>query len=258
MAYIVRLANKNVVTLFRKRFNDILQKINDFPDEEISTYVDYRKRYVIHNKFIKRLLLTDKRKKQKRFECLIKSLLGDDIQSIIDVSCGDNSFIFDLGKKQNIPIVVGNDISWDQLERLRQKLLNQNYNKNVLFTNHNVASLPFVENAFDVSYCRNTLHHMPSLESQRSLLDSMFQVSKKLILIEIEDPKENGKGFPFYLHKWWFKGFLKDRGNIYLTKTAFENLVNKMFNTKADIRFETFHNIMGNYLIATITKKEVM
>jgi len=84
----------------------------------------------------------------------------------------------------------------------------------------------------------------------------MFRVSKKLILIEIEDPKETG-GIPLRLHKYLFRCFLKDQGNMYLTQDTFKALVNEMFAGKAEISFETFSNIfMGKYLIATITKNK--
>jgi len=256
MNYITRFANKEIVELFQTRLNQIPPQFQVFPCEEIPTGTSYRICYFIHNQFIKRILYIWK--KQKKFTKLIKSLVGENVNSIIDVSCGDNSFIFTLGKELNIPTIVENDISWSQLERLRQELLKQNYyRRDVILTNHNVASLPFVDNAFDVSYCKNTLHHMPDRESQRNLLDNIFRVSKKIILVEIEDPKIGRfllLKISFILHLW-FKFFLKDQGSMYLTENAFKTLVNEKFAGKAEIKFDVFRNIMGKHLIATITKK---
>ncbi|MCL2587678.1 MAG: class I SAM-dependent methyltransferase [Firmicutes bacterium] len=245
---IKRLSSRQVVELFNKRFSEIQQRSgSDFQDEEISTNEKYKKRYIIHNNLVKKFVLTDERKKKSEFRDIIAGSIGKDTQSIIDVSCGEDSFIPDLGKSMGIPLIVGNDISWSQIELLNQK------HDDVLFTNHNGTALPFVENAFDVSYCANTLHHMPNRQALLSLLESMFHVSKKMILTEIEDPKEIG-GFPHWLNKNWFMGYLKDVGGAYLKEGDFQSIVHNLFKGRADVKLQNFKNIMGKYMIATITK----
>ena len=91
-------------------------------------------------------------------------------------------------------------ISWSQIE-----FLNKQFSE-VIFTNHNGASLPFNSNVFDISYCSNTLHHMPNKTTLINMLENMFKVSKKIIIIEIEDPKIIG-GFPRWLNEKWYRGF---------------------------------------------------
>ena len=173
---------------------------------------------------MKRFILTNKRKKKEEWTKLIKQKIGE-VSSIIDISCGEDQFIFNLARKDNIPLCVGNDISWSQIESLNKKF------KEVIFTNHNASVLLFKENIFDVSYCSNTLHHMPSKKVLINMLESMFKVAKKVIIVEIEDPKVTG-GFPKLLNKYWFGTFLKDVGRAYLSAKDFNVIINNTFKGK--------------------------
>ena len=142
-------------------------------------------------------------------------------------------------------LVVGNDISWSQIE-----LLNDKYQE-VIFTNHNAASLPFINKVFDVAYCSNTLHHMPNKKTLINLLNSMERIAKKLVIVEIENPSIVG-GFPKFLNKYWYIKYLKDVGGAYLSEQQFRLIINNTFSKKYDIKFQIFENIMGRYMIAII------
>lgn len=171
--YINRLASKKVVEVFKSRYDDIIKKTgNCFQEEEVSTNEKYKNRYKVHNNIVKKYILTDKRKKKVEFTEKIKTII-EGANSIIDVSCGEDKFIFNLSRNLGINLVVGNDISWSQIE-----LLNDKYQE-AIFTNHNAASLPFVDKAFDVAYCSNTLHHMPNKNVLINLLNSMKRIAKK-------------------------------------------------------------------------------
>ena len=196
---------------------------------------------------MKRFILTDKRKKQLQFKEMIKNMIGAPT-SIIDVSCGEDKFIFDLSRELNIPLTVGNDISWSQVEMLNKEF------EEVIFTNHNAASLPFKNRSFDVAYCSNTLHHMPNKKALINLLNRLFEVSNKIVVVEIEDPKITG-GFPKWLNKNWYMGYLKDVGGAYLSEQQFKVIINELFENKAEIKFNNFKNIMGNYMIVEINRK---
>lgn len=114
-SYINRLASKKVVEIFKDRFDDIMRKTgNCFQDAEVSTNEKYRNRYKFHNDFIKKYILTEKRKKKAEFTELIKNNIKD-ASSIIDVSCGEDKFIFNLSRDLGINLAVGNDISWSQI-----------------------------------------------------------------------------------------------------------------------------------------------
>lgn len=248
-SYINRLASKKVVEIFKNRFDDIIKKTgNCFQDIEVSTNEKYKNRYKIHNNFMKKYILTEKRKKKLEFTELIKNNIKD-ISSIIDVSCGEDEFIFNLSRDLGINLAVGNDISWSQIE-----LLNDNYQE-VIFTNHNAASLPFMEKVFDVAYCSNTLHHMPNKKTLISLLNSMERIAKKLIIVEIENPSIVG-GFSKILNKYWYMKFLKDVGGEYLSEQQFQLIINNTFSKKHNIKFQKFENIMGKYMIAIIEERK--
>ncbi|MCI6002282.1 MAG: hypothetical protein MRZ37_03965, partial [Tenericutes bacterium] len=120
-SYINRLASKKVVEIFRNRFNEITSKTdNCFQDVEISTNEKYKNRYKIHNDIMKKYILTEKKKKRIEFREIIKSAIGN-ATSIIDVSCGDDKFLFDLSRDLEMNLVVGNDISWSQIESFNNK-----------------------------------------------------------------------------------------------------------------------------------------
>lgn len=180
---------------------------------------------------------------------MIVKMIGSP-KSIIDVSCGEDKFIFNLSRELNIPLTVGNDISWSQIE-----VLNKEYEE-VIFTNHNAASLPFKNKSFDVAYCSNTLHHMPNKKTLISLLNKLFDVSDKIIVVEIENPIITG-GFPKWLNKNWYIGYLKDVGGAYLSEQQFQIIIKELFQQRAEIKFCNFRNIMGNYMIAEINRKEL-
>lgn len=172
--YINRFASKKVIQIYNERFEKIKKMSNnDFQENEIDTNEKYKNRYRIHNNFMKKYILTPKRKRKLELKKIIESYIGD-AKSIIDVSCGEDQFIFNLAREKGIPLVVGNDISWSQVEMLNQKF------DEVIFTNHNAAALPFKKESFDVAYCSNTLHHMPNKKTLINMLESMYRVSKKL------------------------------------------------------------------------------
>lgn len=247
--YINRLASIKMVEIFKGRYNEIVNKTNNcFQEDEISLNEKYINRYKIHEKIVKKYILTEKRKKRTEFKNIITKMIGNP-NSIIDVSCGSDKFIFDLSRELNIPLTVGNDISWSQIETL-----NKQYEE-VIFTNHNAASLPFKNRIFDISYCSNTLHHMPNKKSLINLLNSLYNISNKIIVVEIENPKVTG-GFPKWLNKNWYIGYLKDAGGAYLSEQQFKVIINEIFKNKAKIKFENFKNIMGNYMIAEICRKD--
>ena len=197
---------------------------------------------------MKKYILTEKKKKRIEFREIIKSAIGN-ATSIIDVSCGDDKFLFDLSRDLEMNLVVGNDISWSQIESLNNKY------QEVIFTNHNAVSLPFIDKAFDVAYCSNTLHHMPNKKTLINLLKSMEKVAKKLIIVEIENPAIIG-GFAQTLNKYWYMKYLKDVGGAYLSNQQFHLIINDTFSKEYNIKFQVFENIMGRYMIAIIEKKE--
>jgi len=243
LGQINKLTNKEVLLNCKARFE---QFVTEFPESEVSVNARYKHRYAFHNSVVKKFFLTNHLKRKTDFEKMIQKELGS-AKKILDVSCGENRLLTKLAP--NLSFAVGNDISWSQVEFLLQE---NNYLP-ILYTNHNASYLPFKENSFDYSLCMNTLHHMQSKDDLLMILESMFTVSKNILIVEIEDPTKTG-WFPKWLNRCYYQGFLKDVGVTYLEETHFRNIINQQFKNRAKIKFANFRNIQGNYLIAKINK----
>jgi len=239
-----RYANREAT----KICSEYIRKFKTKPlEEEISTNEQYKYRYLVHDLFVKKFILTPRLKKKKQLLEMISQEVGDS-KSIVDISCGDSNFIGDICNQKNFDYAVGNDISWSQIK------VRQSEGKKILFTNHNASYLPFKENCFDVAFCSNTLHHIPSREELFGLFKSCFSIAKKIIIVEIEKPSDTGL-FPGPLNKYWYVGFLKDVGGSFFTKENFQSVVKNFFSGMADIEFKEFRNIQGRYLMAVVTKR---
>lgn len=233
-------------------YNDIVRIIKAKADYYSEEYDDesvliekYHRRYKIYNKYIKKVFLTEKKRRKKEFQSLISRLCGE-YKSIIDVSCGDNLDIYRISNRENI--IVCNDISLYQLRCCESR------SNNVLFTNDNILDLSFKNNIFDVSYCKNTLHHMNNDEEIIALLNNMYNISNKLVIVEIEDPKKIG-GVSKLLNKYLYIDYLKDAGKYFLSFCKFKRIIDNNFKDKCNISYLSFKNVLGNYMIAVVEKR---
>lgn len=233
-------------------YNDIIKIIkakadyySEEYDDESALIEKYHRRYRIYNKYIKKIFLTEKKRRKKEFQSLISRLCGE-YKSIIDVSCGDNLDIYRISSRENI--VVCNDISLYQLRCCESR------SNNVLFTNDNILDLSFKNNIFDVSYCKNTLHHMNNDEEIIALLNNMYNISNKLVIVEIEDPKKIG-GVSKLLNKYLYIDYLKDAGKYFLSFCKFKRIIDNNFKDKCNISYLSFKNVLGNYMIAVVEKR---
>ena len=245
--------NSNFIPCDEKKYNHIINLLKEkavyYSDEfsdEIYLVEKYYKRYEFYRKYIKRFILTEKRRKKKEFLDLIKTLIGHDYKTIIDVTCGDNEDIFKVSS--NAELVVGNDINLYQLNKV-----NKDYN-NVYYTNNNLLDFPYKDNSFDVSYCKNTLHHLNGNGELKKAFDSLYSISKKIIIIEIEDPKKVG-GLSKFLNKNLYTKYLKDAGKSFLSFDEFKSSIDESFSKKCNIEYSSFENVLGQYMIAVIEKR---
>ena len=215
-------------------------------DDEYVLLEKYKKRYLFYQNVIKKYFLTDKKRKKAEYMNLLRELIGNKANKIIDVSCGDNDDLFVTFNDREI--VVGNDINLYHLK------MNNNIHKDSIFTNDNILDFSFSENFFDVSYCKNTLHHLKNLDEYNVALKNMLKISKKCIVVEIENPQITG-GFPKFLNKYLYIKFLKDAGKKFISSDEFKKVITDNFNDKYDIKFSTFENILGRNMIAIIEKR---
>ena len=233
-------------------YSDIIKIIKNKADYYSEEYDDesvlikkYHGRYKIYNKYIKKVFLTEKKRRKKEFQSLISRLCGE-YKSIIDVSCGDNLDIYRISNRENI--IVCNDISLYQLRCCESK------SNNILYTNDNILDLSFKNNIFDVSYCKNTLHHMNNDDEIIALLNNMYNISNKLVIVEIEDPKKVG-GISKILNKYLYVDYLKDAGKYFLSFCKFKRIIDNNFKDKCNISYLSFRNVLGNYMIAVVEKR---
>lgn len=231
---LIEYHRRNYTTLF----------VSSNVNKEIFMSQKYIKRYRFHEKYIKRYILTERKRKKEEFSQLLSKLIPNK-DSIIDVSCGDNSDIFKIAIEKNYTTIVGNDICLNYL--------NTHENDNIICTNDDIELNRIKRNSYDVSFCKNTLHHMNNLTNINNTLNFLDKISNEIVIVEIANPKEY-KGLPRFLNKYLYTMFLRDVGNCYLNEEQFRNILNNRFKSY-NIEYYTFTNILGTYMIAKITKE---
>ena len=212
--------------------------------KEILMGKKYIRRYKFHEKVIKKYFLTEKKRKKKEFNNLLKNLIPQK-ETIIDVSCGDNSDIFTIARDKKYKTIVGNDICLEYLKTQK--------NDGIIYTNDNIEMNKIKENSYDVSFCKNTLHHMDNITNINKALKFLNNISKEIIIVEILNPNDF-KGLPKFLNKYLYTKFLKDVGNCYLNEEQLRKIINNIFDEKT-ISYKKFTNILGTYLIIKINKE---
>lgn len=233
---------KKLVDFHKKNYEMLY--LSSSVSKEIKMSQKYIGRYKFHDKFIKKYILTHKKRKREEFKELLLSMIPEK-KSIIDVSCGNNNDIFEIASKKNYDVIVGNDICLNYLGGRE--------NKDIIYTNDDAVSNQVKENAYDVVYCKNTLHHMNDISGIKNILAHLNKISNdEILIIEICNPKESG-GLPRFLNKWLYVKFLKDVGDCFLNESQFRNLIKNQFSNH-EIEYSTFTNILGKYMIAKIRK----
>ena len=222
-------------------------------EHEVATNAKYRIRYAFHNLVVKPIVRLASRgfypSSIAKLEQIIRNLvLQNKPESVLDVACGENLSIVNFSSEDKVPLVVGNDISWSQIELMGRRLKPDRFRNSssfVLFTNHDARRLPFRDNAFDCVICKNVLHHMPDQDSFVSLIREILRVGKRVIIVEILDPKQDGRRLK--IRDRYYKHFLKDVGGNFLSREEFETFTNLGNRTQ---HFEVV-TLRGVYQIAT-------
>lgn len=169
-------------------------------------------------------------------------------KSVLDAAAGDDDFILEIAKHLGPDISVANDISWRQMAPLRRNAKARAMN--IIFTNHNVAELPFVFQ-FDVVLSKNTLHHARSKDELLAILGRLRSVSKRLIIVDIENPKLAylSRFFNLYYSHVYGDG---DECHYFFTGHQFRKLMRLAFPNPNKTTFDKIHTIKGTYMIAVV------
>lgn len=168
--------------------------------------------------------------------------------SVLDISAGDDELILEIARGFSPGICVANDISWKQMASLRADARFRALK--IQFTNHNIVELPFTQ-SFDIVIYKNTLHHIRSKEELLAVFNRLRSISKRLIIVDVEDPKAGWLSYLFHLYYVHIYGDGEDLHHFF-TRDTFVKLIRLAFVDAHEVRFEKIHTIKGNYLIATI------
>lgn len=120
----------------------------------------------------------------------------------------------------------------------------RNKNPGIIFTNHNVLSLPF-KIKFDLVIFKNTLHHVGKAY-QKEVIENLKKISKQLIIVDIDDPKN--KSFKSRIWNKYYVYMLGDQGESFLTHDQFKDCIGESTNQK----FGSIKTIKGEYLYSSI------
>lgn len=237
-----RFANQRV---FEIAMGKISRQPFEPPEEEVTSSQKYESRYRIHRKTVGKVLGGGT---SKRIERRIMQAVGQvENRTFLDVSCGDSELIFAFARG-GAKLCVGNDVSWSIVQSLVKRARKDNY-ENVIFTNHNVAALPF-RKVFDCVLCKNTLHHMRNQNELLLLLENLRRVCKhKIVLVEIENPREGT--LRAKLWNLYYREFLGDSGNSFFAAKDAECVLGDYFKGN-DIEFDRIGTIKGSYAVCVV------
>lgn len=162
----------------------------------------------------------------------------------LDVACGDDDFIWQAAGKAKF--CAANDIQWKLITTLISK--QKNHANKVVFVNHDACALPF-KKRFDLVLCKNMLHHMATRDQLVSLLTSLRQVAKRILIVDPEDPTSSQLGRMW--HHYYVK-FLKDRGERLFNQELLEKTIREFYTDASNINVQKLHTIKGYFIFASI------
>jgi len=225
-------ANERILELAQQKLS---QKQILLAHDEIDVNRNRRLNYLIHELTVAPL---SKVFSSDRIKKIMKNYIGS-AKTVLDVSCGDDKFIFEVCK--SVELCVANDVSRSVTAALRRE---RNLPDNIIFTNHDATDLPFSKK-FDLVICKNTLHHMHNYEELVVLLDSLKKVGKRVLIVDVEDPSRSTKRARFW--NAYYRNFLGDRGGLFMTESEFRDVTSRNF-PEWKLQFEKLETVKGNYL----------
>lgn len=226
-----------------------------FHEFEISQNERFRHRYAIHSRFVKPAMRFASTFIGATNIASLNRVTYDTIfegmpKSLIDVACGENTMCEELSEEGKLDVIVGNDVSYSQIELLRRTASGNSRNANLLYTNHNALNMPFADKTFDVAVCKNVLHHMPDGNSVRRLIQECARIAKKAVIIEVMDPAfESCWG---RLRHRYYVDFLHDAFVHFYSQQEFEAAINDSVTCVKRFDIKTFRGI---YQFAVVTRE---
>jgi len=130
---------------------------------------------------------------------LVFELLPSDVNSVLDVGCGDGYLCNELSKK-GIGKVEGIDISLNRVKRASELY------KGCKFKEADICNIPYPDNFFDLVTCTEVLEHVDNIEKA---IEELKRVSKRYIIATVPNGWPIQKVVcPHCLKEYFFDGHI--------------------------------------------------
>jgi ubiquinone/menaquinone biosynthesis C-methylase UbiE len=137
---------------------------------------DFQKKYYEQPSFWNYDYATDPIEK-KRIEEIYK-IIPKDVKTILDVGCGNGSFLNFLLKTNKYNGLMGVDFSQEALKYVKTEKIGGN-----------ISELPFENNSFDLVTCLEVLEHLTEEEFNKGIAE-IQRVSKKYIIVTVPNEED--------------------------------------------------------------------
>jgi len=177
---------------------------------------------------------------------LIRCRVIEALQSrdtVVDVAAGDDTLCIDLAKRGKTVLV--NDLSIGGLNYLQRRARAAGVDGKVGFIRSDARNLP-IRMPLDAAVVKNLLHHLRDSEDIRETLFRILRVVRRIVLVEIEDPRHS-----FLARVWnlYYRKVLGDDGHNFIDVSTFHRLVAEM-DSAATVHF--IRTVKGRYLFVVI------
>jgi len=177
------------------------------------------------------------------------SIIPKDIESVLDVGCGEGYLCSILSKK--VKLVSGIDISRIRIKKAKKRF------KKMVFKIANILSLPYDNDSFDLVLAVTTLEHVPNL---KEAIKEMIRVSRKYIAFVVPYKMKPIKIVCFHcLKKFYLFGHIHYFDEKLIKKIAKGNELRiiriKKLARLPYLMFKSYPEFIKDFLNMIITKK---
>lgn len=232
-------------------------------EREIAEQKEQAPRYRVHRNITKPLLrLADpilaqllRRERTARIRDLAFEAVPADCSTLLDVSAGDHRGALEFGRKAKV--VVLNDVAWDTLGVLSSdEMLHEFPDTDFVFVNEDILTAPFRARAFDVVFCRNTLHHFSMVDEVVTVLQRMRDwAARRVVVMDVLDPREEARTWDVWRDAY-YRRFLHDVGDAFLRLAEFRKLLAQIFPSKEWNGDLTVHDTVGGRLALWVATRK--
>jgi hypothetical protein len=123
-------------------------------------------------------------------------------------------------------------------------VIQANTQDNITFSSENLLNLELP--VADIVICKNTLHHMNTVNQIGDVLGKLKELGKKVVIMDVEDPKLTVRA---RLWNAYYIFMLKDQGGFFINFDQFSKVINVTFDDY-EISTRKIKTIKGFYMLA--------